>query len=162
MAAAIHSAAPSAAETAAILEKRDVAFADGAYAPRRTSTGPAVTSNTTYGSIAAFDSGALTSEKLTQLYLARIEAYDKAGPKINAVITLNAEALATARALDAERKTKGPRSPLHGTVAVARPTQGVFDVDGWPELDVGVALGDVLAVAAPARRDDRHRGTTAR
>ena len=69
---------------------------------------------------AAFDSGALTSEKLTQLYLARIEAYDKAGPKINAVITLNAEALATARALDAERKTKGPRSPLHGIPVVLK------------------------------------------
>ena len=41
----------------------------------------------------AFDAGALTSEKLTQLYLNRIAAYDKQGPKINAVITLNAKAL---------------------------------------------------------------------
>ena len=69
---------------------------------------------------AAFDSGALTSEKLTQLYLARIAAYDKAGPKINAVITLNPEALATARALDTERKAKGPRSPLHGIPIVLK------------------------------------------
>ncbi|ATC64781.1 amidase [Nibricoccus aquaticus] len=78
---------------------------------------------------AAFESGALTSEKLTQLYLARIEAYDKAGPKINAVITLNTEALATARALDAERKTKGPRSPLHGVPVVLK---DLYDTKDMP------------------------------
>jgi amidase len=63
---------------------------------------------------AAMDAGALTSERLTQLYLARIAAYDKQGPTINAVITLNPKALETARALDIERKATGPRSPLHG------------------------------------------------
>jgi amidase len=63
---------------------------------------------------AAFDAGALTSEKLTQLFLARIDAYDKKGPKLNAVLWLNPRALAEARALDAERETKGPRGPLHG------------------------------------------------
>ncbi len=57
---------------------------------------------------AAFDAGALTSEKLVQLYLNRIAAYDKKGPNINAIITLNAKALETARELDAERKAKGP------------------------------------------------------
>ena len=62
----------------------------------------------------AFDSGALTSEKLVQLCLARIQAYDRQGPSLHAVMTLNPKALDTARALDAERKTKGPRSPLHG------------------------------------------------
>ena len=51
----------------------------------------------------AFDAGALTSEKLVQLYLARIEAYDKKGPAINSIITLSPKALETARALDAER-----------------------------------------------------------
>jgi amidase len=78
---------------------------------------------------AAFDTGALTSEKLTQLYLARIGAYDKAGPKINAVITLNAKALETARALDAERKTKGPRSLLHGIPVVLK---DLFDTKDLP------------------------------
>lgn len=68
----------------------------------------------------AMEAGALSSEKLVAMYLARIEAYDKAGPKINAVITLNAQALETARALDAERKTKGPRSPLHGVPVVLK------------------------------------------
>jgi amidase len=78
---------------------------------------------------AAMDSGALTSEKLVQLYLARIEAYDQKGPKLNSVITLNKNALAEARALDAERKAKGPRSPLHGVVILAK---DVFDTKDMP------------------------------
>ncbi len=78
---------------------------------------------------AAFDAGALTSEKLTQLYLNRIAAYDKQGPKINSVITLNPTALDEARALDAERKAKGPRSPLHGLPVVIK---DLIDVAGLP------------------------------
>ena len=63
---------------------------------------------------AAFAAGALTSERLTQLYLARIDAYDKKGPALNAILTLNPRAVEDARALDAERKSKGARGPLHG------------------------------------------------
>ncbi|MEJ1963671.1 MAG: amidase family protein [Gammaproteobacteria bacterium] len=69
---------------------------------------------------AAFASGALTSEKLVGLYQARIAAYDERGPVIKAIIALNANALAEARALDAERKAKGPRGPLHGVPVVLK------------------------------------------
>src|SRR3954469_4913710 len=68
----------------------------------------------------AFDSGALTSERLVQLCLARIDAYDRQGPSLRAVLTLNPKALETARALDAERKAKGRRSPLHGIPVVLK------------------------------------------
>jgi amidase len=78
---------------------------------------------------AAIDAGALTSEKLVELYLARIEAYDKRGPKINSVITLIPGALAEARALDAERRTKGRRSPLHGIPVVIK---DLIDMTGFP------------------------------
>lgn len=78
---------------------------------------------------AAFDAGALTSEKLLSLYIKRIEAYDKAGPKVNSVITLNPNALAEARALDAERKAKGPRSPIHGIPVVLK---DLIDATGMP------------------------------
>jgi amidase len=78
---------------------------------------------------AAMQSGALTSEKLTQLYLARIAAYDSQGPKIASVLHINANALAEAKALDAERKTKGPRSPLHGVPIVVK---DVFDTVDMP------------------------------
>jgi amidase len=72
---------------------------------------------------AAMNSGTLTSEKLVQLYLARIAAFDQQGPKLNAVISLNKNALAEAKALDKERRTKGPRSPLHGVVVLAKLNQ---------------------------------------
>src|SRR6185436_2725036 len=52
--------------------------------------------------------------KLVALSLARISAYDHAGPKLNAVITLNPRALEQAKALDAERKAGKVRGPLHG------------------------------------------------
>jgi amidase len=78
---------------------------------------------------AAMDAGALTSEKLVGMYLKRIEAYDGKGPKINSVITLNPKALEQARALDRERKAKGPRSPLHGVPVMIK---DLIDVAGLP------------------------------
>ena len=63
---------------------------------------------------AAFDAGTLTSEKLVQLFLKRIEAYDQKGPRLNTIITLNPKALERARALDEERRQSGPRSLMHG------------------------------------------------
>ncbi|MET0660347.1 MAG: amidase family protein [Steroidobacteraceae bacterium] len=77
---------------------------------------------------AAMDSGALTSEKLVGMYLQRIEMYDKQGPKLNAVLTLNKKALDEARALDAERKAKGPRSPLHGIVVLPKDVYDTYDM----------------------------------
>ncbi len=76
----------------------------------------------------AFDAGALTSEKLVSLCLARIKAYDQTGPKLNAVIAVNPKALEIARALDAERKTKGPRSPLHGIPIVLKDNYDTYDI----------------------------------
>jgi amidase len=61
--------------------------------------------------------GSLTARALTRRYLERIAAIDKIdkhGPALNAVIEINPDALSIAAALDAERKAKGPRGPLHG------------------------------------------------
>lgn len=77
---------------------------------------------------AAMDAGALSSEKLISLYLARIEAYEKNGPAVNSIIYLNPNALAEARSLDAERKAKGPRSPLHGIPVVLKDNFDTFDM----------------------------------
>jgi amidase len=63
---------------------------------------------------ARMESGALTSRALTQRYLDRIEAMDKRGPSVNAVIELNPDALSIAAALDAERTGGRTRGPLHG------------------------------------------------
>ena len=77
---------------------------------------------------AAVDAGALTYEKLVSLYLARITAYNKAGPALNTIITLNPTALETARALDAEFKAKGRRSPLHGIPILAKDNYDTADL----------------------------------
>ena len=77
---------------------------------------------------AAFKSGTLTAEKLVQLCLARIEAYDREGPALHAVMTINPKAVEIARALDAERKAKGPRSPLHGIPVVLKDNYNTFDM----------------------------------
>ncbi|MCC5886990.1 MAG: amidase [Gammaproteobacteria bacterium] len=58
--------------------------------------------------------GQISAEALVEAYLARIEAFDGAGPELNAIAALNPDALADARALDAERAQQGPRGPLHG------------------------------------------------
>ena len=59
-------------------------------------------------------SGQLTSVALTQAYLQRIAAIDRAGPRLSAVLELNPDALAIAAQLDAERKAGKLRGPLHG------------------------------------------------
>lgn len=56
----------------------------------------------------------ISSEKIVQLYLKRIEAADKNGPSLNAVIELNPDALEQARLLDTERSEGNIRGPLHG------------------------------------------------
>ncbi|WP_240098968.1 amidase [Thermomonas flagellata] len=58
--------------------------------------------------------GTLTSRALVQAYLDRIAAIDRAGPRLNAVIELNPDALKEAEARDAERQAGKPRGPLHG------------------------------------------------
>ncbi len=62
----------------------------------------------------AMTKGRVSSEALVRAYLSRIKAIDKAGPRINAVIETNADALTIARELDRERKAGKVRGPLHG------------------------------------------------
>ena len=59
-------------------------------------------------------SGKRSSASITQDYLDRIESMDRRGPTLRAVIETNPDAMAIARALDDERKSRGPRGPLHG------------------------------------------------
>jgi amidase len=59
-------------------------------------------------------SGKYTARSIAQLYLQRIEAIDRRGPSLHSVIEINPDALQIADTLDAERKSKGPRGPLHG------------------------------------------------
>jgi len=85
---------------------------------------------------AAFEAGTLTAEKLVQMCLLRIQAYDRQGPHLRAVIAVNPKALDTARALDTERRTQGPRSPLHGIPVVLK--------DNFDTADMPTTGGSVL------------------
>lgn len=58
--------------------------------------------------------GRWDSRELTRRYLERIEALDRHGPALRSVIEVNPDAPAIARALDRERRERGPRGPLHG------------------------------------------------
>ena len=63
---------------------------------------------------AAMQAQRVRASDLVSAYLRRIQRLDRAGPRLNAVIELNPDAMAIAKALDAERQAKGPRGPLHG------------------------------------------------
>jgi Asp-tRNA(Asn)/Glu-tRNA(Gln) amidotransferase A subunit family amidase len=62
---------------------------------------------------AAFRSGGLTCRTLVEHYLNRIKAYDKRGPALNAVQTVNPDAVSEADRLDAAFRSSGPQGPLH-------------------------------------------------
>ncbi len=72
-------------------------------------------------------SGRFTAYSIVEKYLARIEEIDKRGPAVNSVIELNPDALAIAEMLDKERKTKGPRGPLHGVPVLIKDNIATHD-----------------------------------
>ena len=72
-------------------------------------------------------SGKFTARSIAQRYLDRIAEIDKQGPAINSIIELNPDALSIAGALDAERKAKGPRGPLHGIPVLIKDNIGTAD-----------------------------------
>ena len=68
----------------------------------------------------AYNTASLTAHQLVQLYLDRIEAYDKQGPGINAIISVNPEALREADRLDAAFEASGFVGPLHGIPVILK------------------------------------------
>ena len=84
----------------------------------------------------AYQSGQLTARQLVQTYLDRISAYDKQGPAINAIITINSSALDEADRLDAAFKASGFVGPLHGIPIIIKDQA---DARGMP-----TTLGSVL------------------
>jgi amidase len=75
----------------------------------------------------AMKSGKLTAVSIAKKYLTRIEEVDRRGPALRAVIEINPDALTIARALDQERKTSGPRGPLHGIPVLLKDNLGTND-----------------------------------
>jgi amidase len=95
---------------------------------------------------AQMTAGKLSAVALTEHYLERIKNIDKSGAKLNSVIELNPDALAIARALDQERKTKGTRGPLHGIPVLIKDNIATAD-------QMQTTAGSLALVGAKAPRD---------
>jgi amidase len=72
-------------------------------------------------------SGRFTARSVTEAYLGRIADLDRAGPKLRAVIETNPDALRIADQMDAERKARGPRGPLHGVPVLIKDAMDTAD-----------------------------------
>ena len=83
-------------------------------------------------------SGRDTARSLAEQYVARIEAIDRSGPALHSVIELNPEAIAIADRLDAERKSRGPRGPLHGIPVLIK--DNIATADGMMTTAGSLAL----------------------
>src|SRR5207247_2469925 len=90
-------------------------FAPGVSGPTGQLAAPFELEEVTIAALqAGLESGKYTARSLVTAYLQRIDELDRKGPTLRAVLEANPDALAQAAALDAERKAKGPRGPLHG------------------------------------------------
>ena len=72
--------------------------------------------------------GVVTSHDLVTQYLARIEAYDRHGPELNAISVTNGKALVEADARDAERRAGTNYGPLHGIPIIVKDNYDTKDL----------------------------------
>lgn len=76
----------------------------------------------------AMAAGEVTSVELLQASLARIDAYDKKGPSINSIITLNARAMQRAAELDRLYARGEILGPLHGIPVIVKDNYDTADM----------------------------------
>ena len=94
---------------------------------------------------AALLEGRLTARQLVEHYLERIEAYDRQGPSLNALIVVNPRALERAEALDAALAAGEPTGPLHGIPVIVK--------DNYDTADLPTTAGS-LSLAESIPPDD--------
>ncbi|MBT8335215.1 MAG: amidase [Gemmatimonadetes bacterium] len=93
----------------------------------------------------AMDDGSLTCRGLVESYLARIAAYDEAGPRLNAIQTVNPRALELADSLDEVWTSGGPRGALHCVPVLLK--------DQVETADMPTTYGSVLFADFVSHRD---------
>ena len=76
----------------------------------------------------ALRAGKITTEKLVAYYLERIDQYDKKGPKLNAIISVNDKALEEARAIDEMFRKGGMTGKLHGVPVILKDNVDTSDM----------------------------------
>ncbi len=91
-------------------------------------------------------SGRWTARRLAELYLERIEALDRRGPTLRAIIETNPDALTIADQLDEERRQGKLRGPLHGIPIVIKD-----NIDTGDRMQT--TAGSLALVGRPAPRD---------
>ena len=99
---------------------------------------------------AAMRAGRITCRGLVERYLRRIDAYDKNGPAINAIVTVNPTAVAEADALDTRFKANGPVGPLHCVPLIVKDnfeTIGMQSSNGSLTFEGYVPTTDAFQVA---------------
>ena len=94
---------------------------------------------------AALESGRVTSVDLVDAYLARIAAYDRSGPMLNAIVRVHPGARTEAERLDRERAEGQVRGPLHGIPILLKDNYATFDMP---------TTGSTLALAGWVPPDD--------
>src|SRR5262245_346451 len=94
---------------------------------------------------AALKARTLTCRALVQMYLDRIEAYDKKGPRLNAIVAINPDALKTADELDAKYARSGPTGPLHCVPIIVK--------DNYDTVDMPTSAGSLSLKGSMAPRD---------
>ena len=88
---------------------------------------------------AAMRAGTLTCRQLVSAYLRRIEAYDRNGPALNALVVVHPTALATADSLDRRFASEGPVGPLHCVPVIVKDNFETYDL---PTTAGSLALRD--------------------
>ncbi len=89
----------------------------------------------------AMADGRVTAVQLVDAYLARINAYDRAGPALNSMVYLNPNARARAAELDQERALRGARGPLHGIPIILKDN---YDTADLPTSGGSIALAGMF------------------
>ncbi|MGD9567894.1 MAG: amidase family protein [Sedimentibacter sp.] len=76
----------------------------------------------------AMEKGELTCHQLIEMYIARIEEYDKKGPKLNSIIRINPKALEIADDLDERFRNEGFTGNLHGIPVLLKDNVNTYDM----------------------------------
>jgi amidase len=94
---------------------------------------------------AAFKAKTLTCRMLVQMYLDRIDAYDKKGPALNAIVVINPDALKVADTLDTKLAQSGPVGPLHCVPLIVK--------DNYETTDMSTSAGSLSLKGVMSKTD---------
>ncbi|MEA2743117.1 MAG: amidase [Acetobacteraceae bacterium] len=94
---------------------------------------------------AAFKAKTLTCRMLVQMYLDRIDTYDKKGPALNAIVVINPDALKVADTLDTKLAQSGPVGPLHCVPLIVK--------DNYETTDMSTSAGSLSLKGVMSKTD---------